>query len=432
MRELYVAVALLNQRGTPTRLVRTGFNSPKFLAGLSPDILQHVLDLGFVEKAKLPKLLALADVLVQPGHPGAFNDYRLPSKLPEFLASGRPVVLPPTNLAALMTDGREAVFLPATGTPEEIADTCTLLIGDSSLCATLGENGVAFARAHFDLAANTRALAAFYTATLARPSATDWSLITPPTASETTLAFARAHSAAEALGAPGASLAAETGLLAHLVRQLELALDASASVKHFAQLTADRDAGLAREKLSADHIRNLDTLLAAERESSATIERARVLTKNHADNLERELAITRGGYNEAVGAIAHYKKLREQADALLKSARVQVVAYENALIQADARLAALENSLQVTEEALVLSRDETRTARAAHAAEATELRAQFEAARAALEAARAAEQAVAANRIAEAEALVRSRDEKIAKIQSSFSWQVTSPLRALR
>ena len=44
---------------------------------------------GFVPKARLPRLLALADVLVQPGRAGAFNDYRLPSKLPEFLAAKR-------------------------------------------------------------------------------------------------------------------------------------------------------------------------------------------------------------------------------------------------------------------------------------------------------------------------------------------------------
>jgi glycosyltransferase involved in cell wall biosynthesis len=95
MRDLYLAVALLNAAGTRTRLVRTGFNSPRFLAGLSDDVQRHVLDLGFIEKAKLPQLLALADVLVQPGRPGPFNDYRLPSKLPEFLSSGRPVILPP-------------------------------------------------------------------------------------------------------------------------------------------------------------------------------------------------------------------------------------------------------------------------------------------------------------------------------------------------
>ena len=158
MRDLYVAVALLNQRGTPVRLVRTGFNSPRFVAGLTDDLKRHVLDLGFVEKAKLPRLLALADVLVQPGRPGPFNDLRLPSKLPEFLASGRPVILPPTNLAALMQDGTEAAFLPATGTPADIADACARLLAEPESGTALGRAGAAFARKHFDLAANTRAL----------------------------------------------------------------------------------------------------------------------------------------------------------------------------------------------------------------------------------------------------------------------------------
>ena len=161
MRELYLAIALLNQRGTPTRLVRTGFNSPTFLASLAFDYQAFVLDLGFVAKSKLPGLLALADVLVQPGQPGPFNDYRLPSKLPEFLACGKPVVLPPTNIALLMQDSREAVFLK-TGTPEDIADTCQRLFADAKLCAALGQHGAAFARRHFDTATNTRALAAFY------------------------------------------------------------------------------------------------------------------------------------------------------------------------------------------------------------------------------------------------------------------------------
>ena len=484
MRELHVAVALLNQRGTPTRLIRTGFNSSKFLAGLSDDIKKHVLDVGFVPKQFLPKLLALADVLVQPGRPGAFNDYRLPSKLPEFLATGKAVVLPPTNLATLMTDGREAVFLPATGTPEDIAETCLALFADPARCAALGEQAVAFARTHFDLVANTSSLGTFYAATLARASATDWSLIAPATASETTLAFARAHRAAASLGEAGAPLAADTALLARLVRQLELTLATSAAATQAA--LAERDASFTREKLTQDHIHNLGEQLAAakesiaatnknwaeqvaaakehvanahrhaadqmaaaqadvaaqlatERQNSANLEHARVLTKNHADNLERELGITRAGYNEAVGAFTHFKKLKEQADALLKSARVQVVAYENALIQADARIAALERSLAVTEEALFLSRDETRVSREQRAAEGVTFEAQLAAERAALQAAQqaaaaqlAAEQTAAAARLAEAQAVIRSREEKIAKMQASFSWQVTSPFRALR
>ena len=248
MRELYLAVALLNQRGTATRLVRTGFNSPRFLDGLADDVKRHVLDLGFIEKAKLPKLLALADVLVQPGRAGAFNDYRLPSKLPEFLASGKPVALPPTNLATLMQDGREAVFL-RTGTPAEIADTCQQLFADPARGATLGENAVVFARKYFDLATNTRGLADFYTAALARPAATNWALAQDPTATDATLFAANLaghfNAAAASLNDPAAQqLATQTDLLAHVVRDLEQSIELSARHR-IAAVETDRDAVLA-------------------------------------------------------------------------------------------------------------------------------------------------------------------------------------------
>lgn len=404
MRELYLAVALLNQRGTPTRLVRTGFNSPRFLDGLSDDVKRHVLDLGFIEKAKLPQLLALADLLVQPGRPGPFNDYRLPSKLPEFLASGKPVALPPTNLAALMQDGREAVFLPATGSPNEIADTCQRLFADADLRARLGENAAAFARQHFDLAKNTAALTEFYSATLARPSATNWSLAQDPTTSDATLFAANfaAHlnQAAATLNDSAASqLATQTDLLAHVVRQLEQSIESSARSR-IAAVEADRDAIIAREKLTLQHVKNIEDLLAAAQQHAAGLEQARDMTQVYADNIAKECE--------------HHKRRRDQADVLLHTARQQVTAYENALLGADAEIESLKDDLATTKEELRQLRKDTTTEldtlRAAHAHAA----------------------ALAADKLAQAQAHLRSRDEKIAKIQSSFSWKVTSPFRALR
>ncbi len=406
MRELYLAIALLNQRGIPTTLVRTGFNSPRFLDGLAPDVKRHVVDLGFVPKAQLPRLLALADVLVQPGKPGPFNDYRLPSKLPEFLASGRPVVLPPTNLARLMCDGREAVFLP-TGAPAEIADTCARLFHDTVLRARLGANAVAFARQHFDLAANTRGLEAFYTDLLGRPGTTDWTLGAEPTASDATLfaanLAAQLNQAAATLADPAArQLAAQTDLLAKIVRQLEQSIELSARHR-IAAVAADRDAVLAREKLTQQHAKNLDDLLAAARQHAAGLEQARDMTQVYADNLGKELE--------------KHKLRREQADVLLRTARHQVTAYENALLGADAEILALKDELAETRDKLKASRDETDAERTAQEH---------------LRAAHAAELAVAADKLAQAEAVVRSRDEKIRKMQASFSWRVTSPFRAVR
>ncbi|MGH7946256.1 MAG: glycosyltransferase, partial [Opitutaceae bacterium] len=403
MRELYLAVALLNQRGTPTTLIRTGFNSPRFLDGLSKDVKQYVKDLGFIEKAKLPRLLALADILVQPGRPGPFNDYRLPSKLPEFLASGKPVVLPPTNLAALMKDGREAVFLP-TGSPEEIADVCQRLLGDVARCFRLGEAAVGFARTHFDLATNTRGLIEFYTATVARPPATNWSMAKDPTVSDATL-FAssladRFNQAAASLNDPAAQLlATQTDLLAHVVRQLEQSIESSARHR-IAAVETERDAILAREKLTLQHVRNIEDLLAAAKEHAAGLEKSREMTQVYADNMGRELE--------------KHKQRREQADVLLHTARQQVAAYENALLGADAEIESLKGELANLKDEYRKFKDditaELAAARAEHAAAA----------------------ALATDRLAQAEAIVRSRDEKIAKMQSSFSWKATTPFRAVR
>ncbi len=162
MQSLYEAVFLLNRLGVPCRLIRTGWDAADFPARFAPDELaNYVLHLGFVEQARLPALLRLADVLVQPGEDDAFNRYRLPSKLPEFLASGRPVLLPPANVGLRVRPGREALILE-TGKPEEIADLCRRIFTDTTLARRLAKGGGAFARRHFDPADNARGLARFY------------------------------------------------------------------------------------------------------------------------------------------------------------------------------------------------------------------------------------------------------------------------------
>ncbi|MDB6170222.1 MAG: glycosyl transferase family 2, partial [Verrucomicrobia bacterium] len=179
VRTLLLAVRLINERGTPCRLVRTGLNPPDLARELAAIGGSHVLDLGFLPKARLGPLLALADVLVQPGAADAFNDYRLPSKIPEFLCVGRPVILPQANLAAEMEDGRHALFL-RTGSAEEIADACQRVFADDSLAQRLADGALEFARAHFDLKANTAGLLAFYDEVRARARPIFSDPTTPP------------------------------------------------------------------------------------------------------------------------------------------------------------------------------------------------------------------------------------------------------------
>ena len=451
MRELYLAVTLLNQRGTPTRLIRTGFNSPTFLASLAFDYHAFVLDLGFVGKSKLPQLLALADVLVQPGRAGSFNDFRLPSKLPEFLAAGKPVVLPPTNLALLMQDGREAVFLK-TGAPEEIAATCQRLFTDPKLCATLGKNAAAFARRHFDSAANTRALTAFYTATLARPPLADWSAARDPFATETSILAARI----EAQLPPDA--AAELAGLDLLVRQLELSLDSARGP--IARRFEEQQAVVANERLRAElaerqalnferacrdaqthaqnmeaaraaskghadnlgtaltaahtHAANLETALTQTRRDAAAhaaqLEAAQAATRQHADNLQKALDSLRPQF-------ACSETLRHQAETLLTSARKQMTALDLEIDRLEGVRSQLHNQIDFAHHQI----NELRAQGAALAESSAQAIAQV--------GERLRDQLAT---IRQREDVIRQRDEKIRQLQSSFSWKATAPLRSLR
>lgn len=414
MRELYVAVALLNQRGLATRLVRTGFNSPTFTDSLAFDHRKFVLDLGFVEKAKLPKLLALADVLVQPGRPGPFNDYRLPSKLPEFLAMGKAVVLPSTNIATLMQDGHDAVFLK-TGSPEEIANTCRRLFLDPIACATLGKHAATFARSHFDLAANTRALAAFYETTLARPPAADWLLARDPLASETALvsAQARAHAA-------GSALAPDIEHLALLTKQLESALELWRRQPD-AKLTQLTE----RVRSLLEHAANLETLLADTRRLTAqhvaNIEDAQRATQTHTAHLERTLAALEPKF-------ARSEVLRQQAEGLLRAARQQIMAFEAEIARMEREAERVEGEWQ---QRLNLSETNFRQSDREARYYKKLLQQQLEESRMLAQRATDAARAHRATLRAKDEELAR-RDDKLRRMQETFSWQATAWLRLLR
>lgn len=166
---LYRAVERLNDRGHPTRLLRTGYDTGRVAAEFAVAArAAFVTHLGQVERARLPDLLRLADVLVQPGAPDEFNRYRMPSKLPEFLAVGRPVVLPACNLAEELTEGAEAVFLRR-GSAEEIAETVARIFDDAALAHRLGTGAAAAARRLFDGVGSAAALVEFYADVLHQP-----------------------------------------------------------------------------------------------------------------------------------------------------------------------------------------------------------------------------------------------------------------------
>ncbi len=149
IRSLYLAVALLNREGVPARLVRVGRDSVEHAPEYRHWAKQFTISVGYiVNRRKLSDILAMADVFVQPGTSDPFNDYRFPSKLPEFFAMGRPVVLPKTNIGLVTRHLQDAYVLDhADGT--SIFDAVRRICSDEALYQTLADGALQFSRSEF-------------------------------------------------------------------------------------------------------------------------------------------------------------------------------------------------------------------------------------------------------------------------------------------
>lgn len=148
VRSLYLSVGVLTRLGFPARLVRAGKDYVPLEVDQLEEVSRRVISLGRRPHRDIPALYAMADFLVQPGRPDPFNDYRFPSKLPEFFAMGRPVLLPATNLGRFVRDEIDALVLRE-GHAMEIAERIAAVARDPARRRELGENAAAFARQHF-------------------------------------------------------------------------------------------------------------------------------------------------------------------------------------------------------------------------------------------------------------------------------------------
>jgi len=166
MMSLYVAVQLLRRRGHPVRLVRLGHSE---FGGVDPRafraVSDGVMELGPIDWREVPDYLGLADAFVQPGACDDFNRYRLPSKLPEFLAMGRPAIVPHCNIGHDLTHGENALLLEQ-GNAVEIMARVEDLIADRELAEKLGHGARRFALEELSWSANAAALGNFYRETM--------------------------------------------------------------------------------------------------------------------------------------------------------------------------------------------------------------------------------------------------------------------------
>ena len=161
MFSLYTAVAKLRRAQHDVALLRLGTSLDAPEVSTAFRRAEGVIQVAPVSRAELPSWLDMGDIYVQPGAASVFNVRRLPSKLLDFFAMGRPVVLPRTNVGLRCRDGHDAVLLRQGGA-EEIMRCVLGLMSDRDAMDRIGRNGCDLVERAFDWDDKVTSLESFY------------------------------------------------------------------------------------------------------------------------------------------------------------------------------------------------------------------------------------------------------------------------------
>ena len=131
--------------------------------------IENRLDLaGHVTRDDLPDVLARARVLVLPRPSGAFSQAGLPTKVAEYLVSGRPVVVTANgDLPLYLTDGHDAYLAPPDD-PAAFAASLRRALAERDAATAIGARGRETALREFDARVHGLRILAFVAGLRAR------------------------------------------------------------------------------------------------------------------------------------------------------------------------------------------------------------------------------------------------------------------------
>jgi glycosyltransferase involved in cell wall biosynthesis len=161
VRSLYVAVAVLNREGVPTTLVRIGRGEDAFLSGNGQWARKYSVELGPVSEEELPRILSLADILVEPGRRAEIDEITMANSLPRLLAMGRPIILPRIGADMFIEHEVHGLVLPEVDALS-IVDCVKRLRMDAALAQRLGQGALELNRKCFAPGAIASRLDSFY------------------------------------------------------------------------------------------------------------------------------------------------------------------------------------------------------------------------------------------------------------------------------
>ncbi|MEZ5125369.1 MAG: glycosyltransferase family 4 protein [Thermoleophilia bacterium] len=164
--DLLAAFSLVADDNPQARLVLAGGAATGVVDALGAEIVRRKLEqrvefAGWTPRDELPALFASAAVLVLPRRDGLFSKAGFPTKLGEYLASGRPVVATATGeIASHLRDGVDAYLVPP-GDPTAFAARLRHVLANPGEAQEVGTRGRELATSTFDRRRHGRRLHRF-------------------------------------------------------------------------------------------------------------------------------------------------------------------------------------------------------------------------------------------------------------------------------
>jgi glycosyltransferase involved in cell wall biosynthesis len=119
---------------------------------------KHARNLGQIGRLDVIDLLAAADVCAVPKLDDPVNHAGLSTKLAEYLAAGKPVVVSRVGDVAHYLSHMENAVLCHPGDADDLAAAIRLLLSDPDLAHRIGAAGRSLAEREFDVGVNVRRL----------------------------------------------------------------------------------------------------------------------------------------------------------------------------------------------------------------------------------------------------------------------------------
>ncbi|RLI52158.1 MAG: hypothetical protein DRP09_18460, partial [Candidatus Thorarchaeota archaeon] len=138
---LIKAIRIINKKAKNTVFVIVGEGNlkPKIKQYIKRYQLDNVILEGKVPQQEVPKYYALADILVIPHVRRIDSELDFPTKLLEYLASGKPVVA--SNLKAIADVVGDNAILVEPDNPQALAEGILQLLNNEKLAEKMGEEG---------------------------------------------------------------------------------------------------------------------------------------------------------------------------------------------------------------------------------------------------------------------------------------------------